>query len=163
MNDAEFEFFKKINAYIEEVFEPLVIYQRMTPYEYEEDFEEDKELLEALENKKISFSEMLFKKIKEKNISEVECYKKASIDRKVFSRIRNNVKYQPKKNTMIALAIALELSIEESEELFLTAGYSLSYSFKFDIIVRYFIENEIYDLMLINSALHAFGEITLEG
>ena len=119
------------------------------------------DLHEALETIDESFSEMLLRKIDERHMTDAQCYKKAQIDRKLFSKIRSQRDYRPSKQTAISFALALELSLDETRDLLMKAGYALSRSSKADIIVEYFILHGIFDKFLVNEALYEFDQTLL--
>lgn len=104
-----------------------------------------------------TFTQRLWKLIKEKGLSDVEVYKRANLDRRLFSKMRKEKSYKPSRGTAIAIAIALELEDEEFDDLLKRAGFALSGGNKEDVIVQFFIDNKQYDVFLINEALEHYG------
>lgn len=112
-------------------------------------------LEDRLRNLDEPFSVCLLRLIDEKGLTDVQCYKKANIDKKLFSKMRNPA-YRPSKPTVLACAFALELTLEEAQAFLMKAGYALSNSSMFDVVIRFFFENGQYDLMEINETLYKY-------
>lgn len=141
-----------------EEFEPIVELDQLyesTPVESKRSLSN---LLAELDE---SFSESLLRMIDEKGKTDVEVYKKANVDRKLFSKIRGNKYYRPSKMTAIAFAVALELNLDETKDLIGRAGFALTHSSKFDVIIEYFIEQENYNVYEINEVLFEFDQVLL--
>lgn len=121
-----------------------------------------KTLQEYMKSMDKPFAYKLFDLIDERGMTDVQCYKKANVDKKTFSKIKCNPDtYKPSKQTAVAFAIALRLNLEETQDLLASAGLTLSRSFTFDKIIRYFIQKEIYDIFEINEALFEFDQVLL--
>ena len=113
-------------------------------------------LAEMLDQVDENFGKTVLRKIDEKGMTDVECYKRANIDRRLFNKIKNEPNYRPGKQTALALAIALKLSLAETKELLMKAGFALSHSNKADIVVEYCIQAGLYDIFQINELLFRF-------
>lgn len=109
------------------------------------------------------FSETLLRLIDRSGKEDSEIYKKANIDRRLFSKIRGNPGYKPSKTTVLAFAFALELSLEETRDFLARAGFALSHSSKFDVIVEYFLANRLYDVLQLNEVLFHFDQPLIGG
>ena len=120
-------------------------------------------LKDLLKQADAGFTETLLKLIDKTGKKDSEIYKKANLSKQHFSKIRNNPDYKPTKQTTIALALALELDLEQTKDLIGRAGYALSNSSKFDLIIRYFIEQKNYNVVEINIALYEFDQSLLGG
>ena len=111
-----------------------------------------------LKNLDAGFSETLLRLIDRTGKKDSEIYKKANVDRKLFSKIRNNMDYKPSKTTALAFAFALELDIDETRDFIARAGFALSHSSKFDVIVEYFLVSKNYYIYELNEVLFAFDQ-----
>ena len=116
------------------------------------------ELNNRLKNLDAGFSETLLRLIDRTGKKDSEIYKKANVDRKLFSKIRNNMDYKPSKTTALAFAFALELDIDETRDFIARAGFALSHSSKFDVIVECFLVSKNYDIYELNEVLFAFDQ-----
>ncbi len=172
------ELFDNVAEYIDDNYvdenEELCSYNRQRRIFRECDFDVRDPRLEerALSSQRISLEDMLskmddnfavtlLKLIDLKGITDVECYKKANVSKQTWYKIINEANYKPSKNTVIAFAIALELTLEETKHLLATVGFALSKSSKFDIIIEYFLLNGEYNIFTINETLFEFDQVCL--
>lgn len=116
----------------------------------------DAEIAQLVATLDAPFSTTLLALIDARGMTDAEVYHRANISRQLFSKIRGNESYRPSKQTVVALAIALELDMSATQDLLARAGFTLSKSSKFDVIVRFFIERSIYDLFQLNEVLFAY-------
>lgn len=117
-----------------------------------------RKLEDLMKNMGETFSRMLLRLIDERGMTDAQVYRKANIDRRHFSKIRKNADYAPNKRTVMAFVIALELSLDEANDLLRAAGFSFSNSSKSDVIIQFFLENEIYNIFEINEVLFAYDQ-----
>ena len=149
---------EKLRQYIEKTKAEEMCFAAEVPKRKELSASKRASLEERLKNKDESFSEMLLRLIDERGMKDSDCYNKANVSRKVFSKIRCDRNYHPKKETALDFALALELDIEGTQQLLRTAGYSLSHSNIADIIVEYHILNGIFKVSDINEMLYEYDQ-----
>ena len=148
------EFLERVDSYING--------QRSHVYSTVEDcecmiFSSKKLLDERLRQVRQTFPQYLLQFIAERGLDEVEVYKRANLDRRIFSKLRNGANYMPSKRTVLLIALAMELPLDEVEDLLYRAGYSLSEYSRKDVIIQFFFEERIYDLFLLNETLDHYG------
>ena len=134
------------------------LYERCAPMEMPMAASQPPSLADLLKQADAGFAESLLKRIDKSGLKDSVIYKKAHVSRQHFSKIRNNPNYKPTKETAIAFALALELDVAQTNDLIGRAGYTLSNSSKFDLIIRYFIEQKQYNIVEINTVLYEFDQ-----
>lgn len=148
------ELLDELKLYIDDHFYPIVceVYSEYKVSDIPSDLDDYMQ-----NNLKPSFNKVLFDYIDRKEVSDSDIYKKAGIDRRHFSKIRSKSDYRVSKSTAICLALALELDIDDAKYLLSSAGYSLSYNDKFELIIQFCFEKRIYDIFYINEILDYFS------
>ncbi len=136
----------------------VAVFQSLPAAGFSEEKRPSGDLSKMIAELDLSFSQMLMKLIEKKGMKASDCYKRANISRKVFSKIRSKEDYRPKRETAIAFSVALKLNYEETQAFLRTAGYALSYSSIGDRIVEYFIRKKIYDIDRINIELFDYDQ-----
>lgn len=122
----------------------------------------DRKLSDLINHLDESFSQMLLRLIDERNMKDSTVYKRANIDRRLFSKIRSDADYVPSKKTVLSFAFALQLNLDETKDLLRKAGYALSPASRFDVIISYLIEHKEYNIHFVNLVLDEYGEGTLD-
>jgi hypothetical protein len=158
----------ELQEYVEKHSKKVISLELYEPINTKEEilygYKQKSELEDFIEsNRKPTFNQVLFRFIDKKGANDSAIYKKAGIDRRHFSKIRSNPNYRPGKNTAISLALALELNEKDTQKLLSAAGYSLSDSDTFDLIIRFCIMKKIYDIDSVNQALDYFSLKPLGG
>lgn len=115
-------------------------------------------LEEIMKRRGETFQARLLRMIDERGLTDVQAYKRAGKDKKLFHKIRSNPQYQPSKHTVFAFALGLQLSLDEAKDLLASAGFAFSPGNRFDLIIKYMLENEIYDLYTVDCILYELGE-----
>lgn len=160
------ELLKQLEAYISLHMEPKVLYSMDVDYYLEKQISENViniELQQFIKRKQQpTLTEVLFQFIDKKGLKDSEVYKKAGLDRKLFSKIRSTPNYRPRKNTIIQLALALELDKKQTDKLLRSAGYTLSDSDMFDLTILFCLEKKIYNIYEVNIALEHIGAKLLD-
>lgn len=159
------ELLERVSRFIEENYtgEPLEKLECAMLYDMAQEVPEPRaarkpSLREVLQQVGESFQQRLLRFIDERGLTDPEVYKAANVDRKLFSKIRCNKDYIPKKKTIVALCIALKLNLDDAQDLLATAGFRLTTSSRADLVVMYCLENKLYNIYEVNALLDQFGE-----
>ena len=152
-----------VSEYVSEDLEPALIMDNGLAPDMSFSMGSARSLEELVNNPGESFAAMLFRLIDEKGLTDPDVYNKAGVSRQTFSKIRSKEDYAPSKDTVIALAMALGLTLDEVQDLLNTAGFALSNSSKSDIIISYFFDHDMHDLDLLNETLYEMGFAVIGG